>query len=49
MDALLPAPNINTPLGLRDKAMLETLYASGLRVTELVTLKVPQLSLDMWA
>ncbi len=47
VDALLDAPDVNTPLGLRDCAMLETLYASGLRVTELVTLKVAQVSLDM--
>lgn len=47
VDALIGAPDGNTALGMRDRAMLETLYASGLRVTELVTLKVSQLSIDM--
>ncbi len=46
VEALLAAPDINTPLGLRDRAMLETLYAAGLRVTELVGLTVAQVSLN---
>ena len=47
VEALLNAPDVNQPLGLRDRAMLETLYASGLRVSELVGLKVTEASLEM--
>ena len=46
VEALLAAPDIGQPLGLRDRAMLELLYATGLRVTELVTLRVTQVSAD---
>ena len=46
VDALLSAPDVNTFLGLRDRAMLELMYASGLRVSELVGLKTLHVSLN---
>ncbi len=47
VELLLDAPDVQTPLGLRDRTMLEVLYATGLRVSELVTLRVAQVSMDM--
>ena len=45
VEALLEAPDLNDPLGLRDRAMLELLYATGLRVSELVNLEITDISL----
>ena len=46
VEALLKAPDASTPLGLRDRTMLELIYASGLRVSELVGLKVLNVSMN---
>lgn len=46
VEALLDAPDVSTPLGLRERTMLELMYASGLRVSELVTLKLVEVSLN---
>lgn len=46
VEALLAAPDVSTPLGLRERTMLELMYASGLRVSELVALKLVEVSLN---
>lgn len=46
VDALLAAPNVAEPLGHRDRTMLEVLYATGVRVSELINLKLSQINLN---
>jgi integrase/recombinase XerD len=46
VDTLIAQPDVATPLGLRDRAMIELLYATGLRVTELVNVRFGDLHLD---
>lgn len=47
VEALLNAPDVASPLGLRDRAMLETMYATGLRISELTGLRLDQVRTDM--
>ncbi|HVR71398.1 MAG TPA: site-specific tyrosine recombinase XerD [Vicinamibacteria bacterium] len=47
VEALLAAPDVATPLGVRDRAILEVLYATGLRVAELISLRASDVDLHM--
>jgi integrase/recombinase XerD len=46
IESLLTAPDTSTTLGIRDQAMLELMYASGLRVSEMVTLTLDQINMQ---
>jgi len=46
VESLLNQPNLTTPLGIRDRAMLEMLYATGMRVSELTKLTINQINLE---
>lgn len=46
VDALINQPDVSTPRGLRDRAMIEVLYATGMRVSELISIRMPDLHLD---
>ncbi|MGB7218512.1 MAG: site-specific tyrosine recombinase, partial [Vicinamibacterales bacterium] len=46
VDALISQPDVSTPRGLRDRAMIEVLYATGMRVSELISIRMPDLHLD---
>jgi len=46
VDALIAAPDVSTPRGLRDRAMIELLYATGMRVSELISARAADLHLD---
>lgn len=47
VEKILESPDVTTPLGIRDRAILEVMYATGLRVTELITLKLDDLHLSL--
>ena len=47
VDALLAAPDVRVPIGLRDRALLEVLYATGLRVSELIVLKASDMDMEV--
>lgn len=47
IESLMNAPDLNTPIGLRDRAIMEVLYASGIRVSELVSIKINDIDLDL--
>ncbi len=47
IESLMNAPDLNTSIGLRDRAIMEVLYASGMRVSELVSIKIKDIDLDL--